>query len=98
MSFVWKRIGMEAFTRYPQTNNIDDCDIYIVVHLLNTTKSRTFLFSEYPNFGRFSVTAKFICVFVFAYPNHWFSHDDAHIILCGIYDAMCKRCLGDRLK
>ena len=28
----------------------------------------------------FAVTAKLICVFVFAYANCWFSHDAAHII------------------
>ena len=27
----------------------------------------------------FEVTAKLICVFVFAYANCWFSHDAAHI-------------------
>ena len=27
----------------------------------------------------FAVTAKLICVFVFAYANHWFSHDMAHM-------------------
>ena len=27
----------------------------------------------------FAVTAKLICVFVFAYAKHWFSHDAAHI-------------------
>ena len=26
----------------------------------------------------FAVTAKLICVFVFAYAKHWFSHDAAH--------------------
>ena len=29
----------------------------------------------------FAVTAKLICVFVFAYAKRWFSHDAAHIIL-----------------
>ena len=29
----------------------------------------------------FAVTAKLICVFVFAYAKRWFSHDAAHIFL-----------------
>ena len=29
----------------------------------------------------FAVTAKLICVFVFAYAKHWFSHDAAHLFL-----------------
>ena len=29
----------------------------------------------------FAVTAKLICVFVFAYAERWFSHDAAHIML-----------------
>ena len=29
----------------------------------------------------FAVTAKLICVFVFAYAKRWFSHDTAHIIV-----------------
>ena len=29
----------------------------------------------------FAVTAKLICVFVFAYAKSWFSHDAAHLIL-----------------
>ena len=35
----------------------------------------------------FAVTAKLICVFVFAYAKCWFSHDAAHIIVgCkGVY-------------
>ena len=39
---------------------------------------------------RFVVTAKLICVFVFAYAKSWFSHDAAHfeswipIMLCEI--------------
>ena len=28
----------------------------------------------------FAVTAKLICVFVFAYAKSWFSHDEAHIV------------------
>ena len=28
----------------------------------------------------FAVTAKLICVFVFAYAKNWFSHDAAHLI------------------
>ena len=28
----------------------------------------------------FAVTAKLICVFVFAYANRWFSHDAAHFV------------------
>ena len=27
----------------------------------------------------FAVNAKLICVFVFTYANHWFSHDTAQI-------------------
>ena len=30
---------------------------------------------------RFAVTAKLICVFVFAYVNRWFSHDAAHFFI-----------------
>ena len=29
----------------------------------------------------FAFTVKLICVFVFAYAKHWFSHDVAHISL-----------------
>ena len=29
----------------------------------------------------FAVTAKLICVFVFAYAKSWLSHDEAHIFL-----------------
>ena len=29
----------------------------------------------------FAVTAKLICVFVFAYAKSWFSHDEAHMDL-----------------
>ena len=28
----------------------------------------------------FTVTAKLICAFVFAYANRWFSHDAAHLL------------------
>ena len=28
----------------------------------------------------FAVTAKLICVFVFAYAKRWFSHDTAHMV------------------
>ena len=28
----------------------------------------------------FAVTAKLICVFVFAYTKNWFSYDEAHIM------------------
>ena len=54
----------------------------------------------------FGVTAKLICVFVFAYVKSWFSHDAAHInyqelytlfillghILCipCVFDLMCR--------
>ena len=31
----------------------------------------------------FAVTAKLICVFVFAYTKIWFSHDAAHIVKLG---------------
>ena len=30
----------------------------------------------------FAVTAKLICVFVFAYAKCWFSHEQAHVIPC----------------
>ena len=29
----------------------------------------------------FAITAKLICVFVFAYTECWFSHDVAHLLL-----------------
>ena len=29
----------------------------------------------------FAVTAKLICVFVFAYAKHWFFHDAAHFLI-----------------
>ena len=29
----------------------------------------------------FAVTAKLICVFVFAYAKRWFSHDAAHLVM-----------------
>ena len=29
----------------------------------------------------FAVTAKLICVFVFAYAKGWFSHNEAHIVI-----------------
>ena len=32
----------------------------------------------------FAVTAKLICIFVFAYAKRWFSHDAAHIFECQI--------------
>ena len=37
------------------------------------------------------VTAKLICVFVFAYAKHWFSHDTAHI--CSFSESLF--CLGE---
>ena len=30
----------------------------------------------------FAVTAKLICIFVFAYAKSWFSHNAAHLIFC----------------
>ena len=30
----------------------------------------------------YAVTAKLICVFVFAYAERWFSHDTAQIVYC----------------
>ena len=30
----------------------------------------------------FAVTAKLICVFVFAYAKRWFSHEAAHLVMC----------------
>ena len=35
----------------------------------------------------FVVTAKLICVFVFAYAKCWFSHDTAHMIDVHVYCA-----------
>ena len=35
-----------------------------------------------------AVTAKLICVFVFAYAKCWFSHDVAQMLCC--YDLMCR--------
>ena len=32
----------------------------------------------------FAVTAKLICVFVFAYAKCWFSRDAAHIFFCSV--------------
>ena len=44
----------------------------------------------------FAVTAKLICVFVFAYADCWFSHEAAHLfIYLFIYlftEAIGKRC------
>ena len=37
--------------------------------------------SENKGVTSFAVTAKMICVFVFAYADCWFSHDAAQIIL-----------------
>ena len=41
----------------------------------------------------FAVTAKLICVFVFAYAKCWFSHDAAHIVInvLKIDDNRCKQ-------
>ena len=33
----------------------------------------------------FAVTAKLICVFVFAYAKRWFSHDAAHLVLVAAF-------------
>ena len=33
----------------------------------------------------FAVTAKLICVFVLAYAKSWFSHDEAHFIVCLVF-------------
>ena len=38
-----------------------------------------YLFSENKGADQFAVTAKLICVFVFAYAKRWFSRDTAHI-------------------
>ena len=38
-----------------------------------------YLCSEKKALISFAVTAKLICVFVFAYEERWFSHDAAHI-------------------
>ena len=39
-----------------------------------------YLCSENKDADQFAVTAKLICVFVFAYAKCWFSHDTAHFI------------------
>ena len=43
----------------------------------------------------FAVTAKLICVFVFAYAKCWFSHNSAHIYFCSVIEQrkvlMCLR-------
>ena len=36
----------------------------------------------------FAVTAKLICVFVFAYADCWFSHEAAQILKCVFKDEM----------
>ena len=36
----------------------------------------------------FAVTAKLICVFVFAFAKSWFSHDAAHIMFANIYNDL----------
>ena len=47
----------------------------------------------------FAVTAKLICVFVFAYAKCWFSHDVAHLFLayktCTIIDVLKKAPKGN---
>ena len=45
----------------------------------------------------FAVTAKLICVFVFAYAKCWFSHDAAHINItgnCNIHLYIIIKCLA----
>ena len=37
----------------------------------------------------FAVTAKLICVFVFAYAKCWFSHDAAHIMSFDNHQIVC---------
>ena len=37
----------------------------------------------------FAVTAKLICVFVFAYAKRWFSHDAVHFV--SVYDSVSRR-------
>ena len=39
----------------------------------------------------FAVTAKLICVFVFAYAKRWFSHDAAHIVTQKILLSMLQK-------
>ena len=39
----------------------------------------------------FAVTAKLICVFVFAYADCWFSHEEAHLIACAKTTFQLKR-------
>ena len=36
-----------------------------------------------------AVSAKLICVFVFAYAKSWFSHDEAHMTLEPHYEKTC---------
>ena len=40
-------------------------------------------YSENKGADHFAVTAKLICVFVFAYAKSWFSHNEAHFELAG---------------
>ena len=35
----------------------------------------------------FAVTAKPICVFVFAYAKNWFSHDEANMVLSNSFSV-----------
>ena len=37
----------------------------------------------------FAVTAKLICVFVFAYAKSWFSHDEALMSICNFHCFSC---------
>ena len=40
----------------------------------------------------FAVTAKLICVFVFAYAKRWFSHDVAHLIKFIVFQTPTDCC------
>ena len=44
----------------------------------------------------FAVTAKLICVFVFAYAKRWFSYDEAHID--SLDDYFCCDIISNSLK
>ena len=52
---------------------------------------QTMWFSNRPDTNRpvqsqkMAVTAKLICVFVFAYANYWFSHEVAHFLLDSLH-------------
>ena len=48
-------------------------------HIKQVTEGLHYMCSK--NKGADQVTAKLICIFVFAYAKRWFSHDSAHIYI-----------------